>query len=106
MVEQTGQMTEYQLKEQEKLLLEFEADLLKFEEHLKAKQEKLEKKESDVDKKISEGQGLPKKSIEILVREEFKDCLAKWQKRGIPQMKLLMELDKTSWGKQTKGAFK
>lgn len=72
------------MKEQEKMLIEFEADLLKYESYLKAKEEQLTKKENDVEERIKSGQGLPKKSIESLIIDEYKQCLASWQKRGIP----------------------
>lgn len=48
-------MTEAQVKEQEKLLLEFEKDLLKFETYLKEKEEKMALKEKDINDKIQSG---------------------------------------------------
>ena len=80
--------------------------MLKFEKYLKDKEEHINKKEEDVDQRIKSGVGMPKRPIESLVQEELQDCLAKWQKRGVPTFKLLAEIQKTSWGKQTIGAYR
>jgi len=66
------------MREQEKMLVEFEADLIKFETYLLAKQEQLTKKENEVEKRIKSGLGLPKRSIESLILDEYRQCLASW----------------------------
>ena len=99
-------MSEEQLRDHEKILLEFESDLLKFEKYLQHKEEQINKKEEDVDQLIKSGQGMPKRPIESLVQEELKECLTKWQRRGVPTFKLMVEIQKSSWGKQTIGAYK
>ena len=64
--------------EQENKLLQFESDLLKFEKAIKEKEEQLLQREKDITDKIQSGQGLPKRSIEMLVLDEYKECLEKW----------------------------
>lgn len=79
---------------------------MKFEEYLKKKEEQIKGREVTLDEKIKSGVGLPKRPIDSLVQDELKECLEKWQKRGIPMFKLIQELQKTSWAKQTLGVYK
>jgi len=79
---------------------------MKFEEYLKKKEEQIQARETNLDEKMKSGVGLPKRPIEILVQEELAECLQKWQKRGIPTFKLIQEVQKTSWAKQTLGVYK